>query len=527
MCQERNTDVHGSIAGYYYQILLGCRELTKLVNLDDEVGIEAGADVRVVRESKKSSIEAKFHKDKMSAFDINIIKTIYNFYLNSYEDDELYFSTNVDLAEGEYKQLLKVDWDKEDNLNNKDKKCMFIKKCILRFSIKNDKDKQGYFEEYKAIKAKENGFSKVGDRKDKFYVDLLEKEIFEEGIREYDKYAVVNKNITYEEFANKIKFKFNIKDKSATIVELRKECIKNIKEFHWDSSIKGRILEDEEGEDILNAIIGEFFMAITENSKKKKPSIKDLKLISVKMLKECIDFHQDKLEKFEGLNKIKKVIEDLEDEEREFIVNVEEEHTEENAARIIELYVQVRNMFLEYIKNEENYNKIFETYSTGTEKSIGCISRVIIQIAVITAFRGKGNIYIPVIGTENDSIDNVKIEDIIEYCFKYIDNQSAARAERCIDNIMHNLYKNNKIQKISDNQIIVIGSPNLIYPPCQRRQEIIQRKYLQDITMTDQQELERYQMLFRKINYKCDRCLDYQAAEDEVNENIIKFLECK
>lgn len=130
MC-KRNTDVAASIAGYYYQILLACREITSNQGNIQAVGIEAGADIRLLLiNNDKVSIEAKFHKEKMTKYCDDIVKTVYNFYVSSYSDRQLVFSTNV--AAGSTSAKFFSKWDTDLAL---DEKVKFVKECILRKSI--------------------------------------------------------------------------------------------------------------------------------------------------------------------------------------------------------------------------------------------------------------------------------------------------------------------------------------------------------------------------------------------------------
>lgn len=55
---SQNTDVPATIAGFYFQIVLACREICKYDV--EEVGVETGADIVVVFSNKgKEYIETK------------------------------------------------------------------------------------------------------------------------------------------------------------------------------------------------------------------------------------------------------------------------------------------------------------------------------------------------------------------------------------------------------------------------------------------------------------------------------------
>ena len=97
---KRNTDVPATIAGFYYQIVIACREICQ--DHVKEVGIENGADIAIIYDnSQKTYIEAKLHGAKFSRFSEDIQKTIYNFY-NSYEKanqvQKMIFTTNTDIS---------------------------------------------------------------------------------------------------------------------------------------------------------------------------------------------------------------------------------------------------------------------------------------------------------------------------------------------------------------------------------------------------------------------------------------------
>ena len=130
---RKSTDVHGSIAGYYYQILLACRELTSDQDLLS-VGIEAGADVRIIKnKDRRSSVEAKFYKGNIGKFDLSIYKTVDNFYRNSYGDETLTFETNTKPT-----RTCKTFFDTWNGSLSSAEKIAFVKECILRRSIEAD-----------------------------------------------------------------------------------------------------------------------------------------------------------------------------------------------------------------------------------------------------------------------------------------------------------------------------------------------------------------------------------------------------
>ena len=93
-----STDVFGSISGYYKQIYLAVRELLKLENDFESVGIECGADIRLFKGTyNKTAIEVKFLKSNIGLYHEEIYKTVYNFYQQASDDVRMVFITNTEV----------------------------------------------------------------------------------------------------------------------------------------------------------------------------------------------------------------------------------------------------------------------------------------------------------------------------------------------------------------------------------------------------------------------------------------------
>lgn len=79
---SKSTDVKHSIAGFYFQLLIACKEFVSICGEypDGYVGVEYGADIRVNKGNDRY-IEAKFYKrDYFTRYSEAIRHTIYNFY---------------------------------------------------------------------------------------------------------------------------------------------------------------------------------------------------------------------------------------------------------------------------------------------------------------------------------------------------------------------------------------------------------------------------------------------------------------
>jgi hypothetical protein len=134
-------DVPATIAGFYYQVLLASREISNLaLNNEDgntKVGIERGADVRIEKNNGvKKSIEAKFYGSGFNKNSDAIRHSVYNFYKNSFEDDELHLITNVPIdGNGE---LQFDNWSKHDTDDKIKPYLTFLYECLIYESTKNE-----------------------------------------------------------------------------------------------------------------------------------------------------------------------------------------------------------------------------------------------------------------------------------------------------------------------------------------------------------------------------------------------------
>lgn len=137
----KNTDAFGSIAGYHIQVYKAVELVTTLTHNGDSVGLECGADIGCFFEDgTKKSWEVKFYKREFSENHEEIIKTIYNFYLNNADSEKLSFTTNSSINKaGFYK-----DWSLE-------KKIEYIKNCLLRYCVSNIEKYKKNFEKYMEV----------------------------------------------------------------------------------------------------------------------------------------------------------------------------------------------------------------------------------------------------------------------------------------------------------------------------------------------------------------------------------------
>lgn len=246
-----NEDVPATVAGFYYQALLACKELTGLVinDADDavEVGIERGADVKVrINEGSQYSIEAKFYGSEFSKHSSEITHTIFNFYKNSFEDDRLIFATNVSIREDDIS--FSHDWSTitEEEI---EKYIEYVKYCFIKESLKNE-DINTRYQAYK------KSHSIASNSQKRTVISRILSDT-SENIADYISFELKS-NVDLINFIQKFEFRYELEGeplKQFSINELKDEIRSNIETYtDFESSV----------ENIMNKVIDSFFETTVE-----------------------------------------------------------------------------------------------------------------------------------------------------------------------------------------------------------------------------------------------------------------------
>ncbi|MFC0212384.1 hypothetical protein ACFFK0_07905 [Paenibacillus chartarius] len=145
-----STDVKHSIAGFYYQVMLACKELALLLNMStsDEsyVAVEYGADVRIY-DDKDIRMEAKFYNDNtFTRYKEAITHSIYNFFVSfkgSTSQVRYRFKCNVPANVKDLQFF--GGWITPTEITEKVK---YIKECFVYESVGRDPIKDGEFKSF-------------------------------------------------------------------------------------------------------------------------------------------------------------------------------------------------------------------------------------------------------------------------------------------------------------------------------------------------------------------------------------------
>lgn len=497
----RDTDVPASIAGYYYQILLAIKSLSELTERNQAVGIEKGADVRVlIKNEKKFSIEAKFYSKNMNKNSKAIRHTILNFYINSMDDEALIFSTNVGIKDDIIKEISSIT--KLVEIKEKHIKYMCI--TIMKEAVSN-----------KTLRLDDNGNEKIINIKDKFINYLNDKksmilkekidkitdydyeEYYKDNMKAEENYffgLVINKR-KIKELIVKMQFKFGqVIDKYRSITEIKKEIHKNLKDVHC--------VEEKHLDYIMNMMIDEFFKTVLNNEQFKFITVGDL--LEVKK----------KIENNEHSNI-------LENANAEFISKLEK--LDENIVEEIDLceYDDKKSIYNRYVILRERllgeirlrgYSKVEEALSCYALKveSIETFEELIKFITILTIFN---NIKAEKIKFILEDFRNIRIgED--NYIYKHYTGAPKAVLKSFIQKTYNN------ISAINEEDIVLLAG-------CKRAicDETISNQFVYDITRVKSNTLMND--FYRKLIYKCDRCIYFYEDSNEIEKEIDKYIKCR
>lgn len=480
--ENRNTDVAGSIAGYYYQILLACKEISRY-DVIQEVGVETGADVNVISKSKTvMNIEAKLHKDNFSRYAADIVKTIYNFY-TAYDENikSFVFSTNSSPTK-ECKDFF-------DNWGSNGEEESYIKKCILLKSVEGPcKENYKKFCENTVIQERMK-------KENKKEIDLLLEETLD-GTGEflYNDYAVVSNLITYEKFAKLLKFSFAGKKKREVVSEIRNEIKVNIETTL--EQIGKEKLESDEYDLIIDKMIDYFLEIILLNSEDSSPKIKFKSSDYIRILENYKTLEYNHISKY----KIFSCIKEMQEEEEDVIAEIDACTSGGYKDKLKENYISVQSMVLDMIAYK--YNEFAEAYQLKSRTDNGLSSVLVKLTYVLSIIMTKECLSLKDVKLVLDGgVNNIQLKDFLQCVYK----KSLSNAYRHMKKIIAELIcKYQEEALIDENQIFVVDAD---YKNCGRPCEVNGLEP-EVYNITETEENYKYYLLFCHLNYKCTTCLD-------------------
>lgn len=481
--KNRNTDVPGSIAGYYYQILLACREISRYGEVE-EVGVETGADVNVVSVSKNIvNIEAKFHQDNFGKFADDIVKTIYNFY-TAYDKNikKLIFTTNAAPTKG------CINFFKNWGMNGNEER--YIKECILLKSVEGQC--KTAFEKF----CNDPKIQMRATTENKKYTDLLIEETLDgTGKFQYDDFAVINPLITYKDFIRIMTFSFASMKKQQLISEIRNNIKENI--ASTISTLGMKQLEADEYDLVINKIIDCFLEVISLNSQNKS-NIRIKSADYIKIIKNYYTIEEKHISKYQLFS----CIQSMQEEEESVLNDIRNRAPISEIDLLEENYKHVQELIFNKIADPDGYSSFSNTYNLKPNGSTGVAEILIKIVYVLTIIMTKEHLTISDIELIfQEGISNIRLHNFTEWSYKKSFSSGYRRMKEIVAELISNYHEE---ACINEKQIFIIDADyRNDGKPCDNV-NLIPEVY--DITQAD----ENYNdyLMFCQMNYKCTKCLD-------------------
>ncbi|MCC0738857.1 hypothetical protein [Clostridioides sp. ZZV14-5902] len=495
---KTNTDVPESIAGYYYQILLAIRALTKLSNDEDCIGIEKGADVRIIEKcGDKISIEAKFYKNGMNSSHKAIIHTIYNFYNNLIDDKHLIFQTNVEIQDTLLDSISNV---KEiDDITDEQLAyiCISLMKEYCNKNTKvQDKVIKEHFREYIELASRTTNEIKIESNiLDKHYQYYYNQFTHEQTIpfwsHEIDKEKV-------KLLIKKIEFKGCIKqEKYESIKKLKDDISQELNKFD---------IREEHIKNIIKILVDMFLATTVKSDEFDTISLKDLK---DKLEEIVLNDYNINLEFYNEtfIQKVESLDEHFENE-------LNNNYFGEYKNEILNRYVIIREMFLGELRaNTDKFVEDILKIYAFSDATIYTLDQMVKFLTLLTIFDGVDNEEIKKI---SEKLGNLEIgKDTFFY-----KEHGFKKVNRALDQLVRETRES--ISDHNENSTILLSGR----VGCEKLCNVdYKRSAVFDIGQVKANEaLYRY---YKSLKYKCDRCIDIYNDDEEGNNSIDKFKRCK
>jgi hypothetical protein len=509
MC--RSTDVKESIAGYYYQLLIACRELCSLassegVNPQNSVGIEKGSDVKIFqRDGSETSIEAKFYKiSNFNKKSLPIIHTIYNFH-NSYKSGakstKYIFSTNVGLHDRDSDFFQR--WPRDIN-GNLAEHIEFVKLCVVRESIKRE-PYNNKFNDYKD-RCKAKSIVPVNPKYElSFYTDLLIDDLCR-GHEDFNDFADIMVEDSLKEFIIRIEFQFSEREKFEEISSIKHNIYDSIKLIETE-------FEVDDSNIIMNLLMDRFLETTISSFNVFVDDLLDI----IKKYKDDKESYSDKAI-FD--DRITNIIETIEEEINRFDCNITDVKLKNC---LIENFIDITELFYKHIEaleaNINNINYFIGRYSLDSKDPI-IITNLARAISMLATYGDLDEFKISLF--EQNSINNIIFNENNKFCFK----ESVSRNLNTTDQLVHAFINKTKadIANISGDEVIVFSPPNFqeCEEPCNFKNGEMD---LMVSNIANVKNNFKIKDLYSGMDYRCIKCLEISKRDEDMAKKVSQFRE--
>ncbi|SGI68502.1 Uncharacterised protein [Mycobacterium tuberculosis] len=503
-----NTDVPASLAGYFFQLLLACRELVKLLNNHDDVAnhvaIEKGSDVKVFTRNNVC-IEAKFYSDGSFTRNHKSIKhTIYNFF-NDYLSQKK--NQSPQLNHYIYKTNVPVSIDDRDFFETWNNKTIsrykgyyeYVKDSVIQDSIQR-KPYIDVFNDYKK-RANVTPNAKGEVSFSKYYNALLED--IKNGVEKHLDYAELLSDDEIKEFINLIRFEFGNRTvtKLYTINEIYDEINIELKTF--DTS-----LVDDDCVRIRNWFIEKFFETISDQVNNG---------ISVSNAADAVRNHRELKIKYlenESFNEFKQAIDES---IASFGMTIDRENHEEERNNLTHLLIKCKEKLCEEM-DKLSVKEVAGRYVLGSYvRSPYLIMEMLKAMSVVSNF-GEDEVNIDLDFDSLQGLNNFALNGTKQYSLKGTENRDFNKYP---DALIMEFIKDTQhkfLNKVDGQEIIIFETS---CKPCAFAKEGLNQLVVDNAQVTSN---VMYQQLFMSMEYRCTECLQLGKCVKDTKVSVQRFL---
>lgn len=511
MTKKNNEDVPASVAGFYYQVLLACREITQLIidgePEDTKVGIERGADIKIIRSNDmNTSIEAKFYGASFTKYSEPIYHTISNFYKNSNNDNSLIFETNVAIKDDEDISFSRPWSDIEDE---KVKIYIrYVKICLIREYI--EKIKHSKSDDDKKIKEKYNKYREDNNLPKNDDFKLIEHILDQTKEQEYFNVNLFD-DPQMEAFIRKFKFKFNDGDvtKLLSINEIKSQISDNLTIIKVRQKLNTTL-------DLSVLLIDKFLLTTVSSSYTDKLiyNIKDeFSTLSVTDVITLLKESETKELVLIESTQLKDLIKTIESQENEFYEELARAFLKKPNFDIETIKSNYIHLRAEMMKAIDTYGlqKLIGYYAIKDHGSNNTITSLLkyISIMVLDQKHDVNNV-----NFGSCPIANIRFDENIKYSYKY---SSDDNLDSFIINLMKDIISKNQLELISNRLPILMNYTTK--RSCE--DESVELSVTPDIANI--QRSNDIIALFSSLDYRCVGCFKVQQFIKPEGS----FLRCK
>ncbi|MEC0142713.1 hypothetical protein [Paenibacillus alginolyticus] len=484
-----STDVKHSIAGFYYQVMLACKELALLLNTStsDEsyVAVEYGADVRIY-DHVDIRMEAKFYNDNtFTRYKEAITHSMYNFFVSfkgAATNVRYRFKCNVPVNKRDLPFF--TEWMTSTGIAEKVK---YIKECFVYESIEKEPIVEG---EYKSFRTYID--SMYPKKKRPRYKQALIKHLAAQSDpAEYIKYilpSLIFDDPDLERFIKQIDFDFPAAkvSKYESIANLKSAIDLELTKFN------GSLTAEQRNKIMLLVLEAFLDSTVTVGSNVRTITVADCKAIVANHETQSLR-HLNKAEYQELIQEIEQELSDY-----EYILRKNEynEYVDDIMSILIGLKEQLHSEMDHYGSDKVLRRFVMSRRSYPIE-----VMRLFQSITEMMVKTNRHDESASVVDGEH--LNNMQIGEKLHFSLRALPAARSARSDASLlmNNFIDHTQENFEISKAAGGETIIFDTENDI---CQLPLDEINNTVIDIFKVKDNKQ---HQEFYKSFRYRCTKCL--------------------